>query len=497
MASNICHLVLIGLLVSVASSQTLAHRNIRCGNANGIFINVGGESTSYGYRCDIPKMWNVGWETSYTSTRPVISSSRCADHMKTHAFTAEGDLVYSIPVPAGRFLLDLQFMENYYTQEGGRAFTIEVDGQALSIAGNTTFDIVERAGGRDRPYVVRHWITKAAPGNILITLGPLKDLPILSGIVVTGSGARNMVGNAGWRTCNSANSGSRVPTNLSVNFHRVADDYPLKVFESAGTVLEANGENSLVIFGGYENFPNITRRVYRRTFGVENAPWTRLRDLPSHEGTHIAQIAGGEELCGVGGFEGRFPGISGHSAFCYNLRTNTYRSLADLPANRAGGGLNMVMTQSYGRLLVYAGGVDRPEDSMEIHNDSGDTWVFWLDYANQQWIPVQNEMPDPRNHMATVATCGRYLFVGGQHEFNEASGNRATISEYMPNTATWSTTPPAKLPLPLGHISASTLPYQCGVIIVGGNTRAEHMSNIPCQRCIARLRHRWRHHHVR
>jgi len=35
--------------------------------------------------------------------------------------------------------------------------------------------------------------------------------------------------------------------------------------------------------------------------------------------------------------------------------------------------------------------------------------------------------------MAAIETCGRHLWVGGQHEEEEVNGNRATVSEYLPS----------------------------------------------------------------
>lgn len=177
----------------------------------------------------------------------------------------------------------------------------------------------------------------------------------------------------------------------------------------------------------------------------------------------MAQAVSGDLFCGAGGYWAAHPGHSVRGVHCYNITANRWRTLPRLPADRAGGGLIIV-----GRTLIFAGGCDREHDSLEKHVDYGDTWTFNMDKPWEGWRDVAAKMPDPRNHMGAVNTCGRLFWVGGQHKEEEVSGNRRSVSEFVLKTRTWRKAAP--LPYPLGHISASVMPFRCGVLIVAGVT---------------------------
>ncbi len=263
---------------------------------------------------------------------------------------------------------------------------------------------------------------------------------------------------------------------LSIKFTKVSDNYPLHTFEAAGTVLGSGKDMSyLVVFGGYSGFPKVTKAVYQRKFGSKNAKWEKLAPMP-YKITHLAQWSDGNAFCGVGGYDGDFPGTSGNRGFCYNRITNKYTALPNLPGDRAGGGL-VLITHKGKKMFVYAGGVDRVFPSFKTHIDYGTTWT--LEYGNPKakWKKLAQDMPDPRNHMAAVESCGRYYFVGGQKKVDEQKGNSVTVSEFLAGSLTWKKKAPAPLPIPLGHVSASVMAYQCGIIIVGGITNGKKMSD--------------------
>lgn len=73
--------------------------------------------------------------------------------------------------------------------------------------------------------------------------------------------------------------------------------------------------------------------------------------------------------------------------------------------------------------------------------------------------------------MAAVETCGRYFWVGGQHGMNEWAGNRRTVNEFLPEEQEWVNRKEIPLQGGLGHVSASVMPFRCGVLVVGGVTR--------------------------
>lgn len=179
--------------------------------------------------------------------------------------------------------------------------------------------------------------------------------------------------------------------------------------------------------------------------------------------THMAQAMDERYFYGAGGYLGDHPGISVNDAYRFDIVANQWTNLPSLPEARAGGGMIIVGK----RWLVFSGGLVRPFRSVRPVTDKSTTWS--LDLWNQAagWQDDKAPIPSPRNHMAGVKTCGRYFWVGGQIEANEHSGNSNAVSEYVPWSKKWV---PGVAPLPkaFGHISASVLPYNCGIIVVGG-----------------------------
>lgn len=267
--------------------------------------------------------------------------------------------------------------------------------------------------------------------------------------------------------------------NVKVVFTRTTPNYPISVFEASGGTLTMNGVKYLTVFGGFESFPFTTSAVYRIPFDNRPEQWEQMANLPFPV-THMAQAISGSIFYAVGGFMGKHPARSTTVAFLYNAVDDQYRDLPNLPQYLGGGGL-AVYSHDGTRMLVYSGGTYRPNDSLEEHYDSGKTWTLRLDpngdvVPNTLWQPAE-DMPGPRNHMAAVNACGRLLFIGGQSEENEESGNSALVSEFLPDSRTWSNNPPPPLPMPLGHVPSSTMVWTCGVLIVGGITNSRTRVN--------------------
>lgn len=232
----------------------------------------------------------------------------------------------------------------------------------------------------------------------------------------------------------------------------------------------------MTVCGGFRFFPRVTSSCYSLRVDSQNQRWAKLRDIPEPL-NHMAQTVDAEVFYGVGGFTGPHPGPSVKSAYEFNRSTNTWRRLPDLPAARAGGGV-VLYEEGGARHLIYAGGVRRKKSRGRVfHKDYGTTYRLDLRDLGKGWVNENASMPDPRNHMGAVRSCGRYFWVGGQYKEREAWGNRKTVSEYLPNSKGWSTTPPAQLPIALGHISASVMAYKCGIMVVGGIGRGRRKSS--------------------
>lgn len=179
-------------------------------NTGDIFINAGGNFNTDGYRCDVQGLWTPELY-KYSNGRAVILptgvTGGCTDHYKSHRSTFAGDIVYTIPVPSGTYGVDLMFMENYAPNvANSRKFTIAVNGVALSAGASNEFDIFTLAGGTDKPYVTSTTASPNAAGNIVITIGRVAnaDNPMISGIIISGTGANSVIGGSGSGNCIAA-----------------------------------------------------------------------------------------------------------------------------------------------------------------------------------------------------------------------------------------------------------------------------------------------------
>lgn len=241
------------------------------------------------------------------------------------------------------------------------------------------------------------------------------------------------------------------------------------VTEAGGTVLGTKKAGYwYVVFGGFR-FPRARRNVWGLRLWPGKKKWRRLTSMPRPL-THVGQATDGRFFYAAGGFLGDHPGKSVSDVYRYDIEENRWKRLPNLPAPRAGGGLLLVAR----RWLIFSGGVNRPRRSLRKHVDHGDTWSLDLVHYRRGWRKDKAPIPYPRNHMAAVTTCNRYLWIGGQKKNDEWRQNSRVVSEYIPWKRTWAKDPwksrwsPAWLPQAFGHISASVLPLWCGALVVGG-----------------------------
>lgn len=261
-----------------------------------------------------------------------------------------------------------------------------------------------------------------------------------------------------------------------VAFTRVYPNYPLHVFEAQGTVIgDATTGLHLMVAGGFKGFPGVSEQVWTRPLVLKKAEWVRRADMPVAL-THMAQVAAGPVFYGAGGYLNSHPGASTHLVYSYDLRTDKWTRLPNIPGDRAGGGMVLRRRNGFNE-LIFAGGVDRKYRSLKVHIDHSETWALNLNNLTGGWVNQNASIPDPRNHMAAVDSCGKFYWVGGQHKVNEKSGNRITVNRWLPRSREWTKNPPAQLPYGLGHVSASVLPYKCGLIVIGGMRQGVVTSN--------------------
>lgn len=200
-----------------------------------------------------------------------------------------------------------------------------------------------------------------------------------------------------------------------------------------------------------------------------NAGWRRLADMPL-DLTHVAQAAVETRFYTCGGFVGTAPGKSVADCFVFHLPNNTWSRMPSLPSDRAGGGM-VYIEQS--NALFYASGTQRPFGEY-VGIDKAESWMLFLADMEKGWVR-KNDMPNPRNHMVATSVGGRYYFLGGQHQNRETTDNQATVQEYDFWKDVWVSRKP--MPIPVGHISASTVAYWNGILVIGGINNGRLLSN--------------------
>ncbi len=115
-----------------------------------------------------------------------------------------------------------------------------------------------------------------------------------------------------------------------------------------------------------------------------------------------------------------------------------------------------------GRELHFFGGTERDAEDLHVYKqDFGDHWALSLDDQNDGWWPAA-PLPNPRNHITSAA-------LGGQHLGDEAEGNQSEVDVYDPVQDGWSRV--GDLPIPLGHMGASTVVWDGRLVVVGGVTQ--------------------------
>jgi N-acetylneuraminic acid mutarotase len=231
---------------------------------------------------------------------------------------------------------------------------------------------------------------------------------------------------------------------------------------------EANGaaaNGKMYVFGG--QYSGITQTLRSDRYDPATDTWTRIADLPELI-THAPVVVDGNTLWIIGGYLGLDKKDSTNHVWKYNTTTNTYSAGPALPAPRGGGGAAIV-----GRQLHYFSGAVRRDSIGAATIDMADHYVLNLD-GGTSWTS-SSPMPNPRNHLAAAAIGNTVYLIGGQHGEHEGTTAQQQVDAYDVATGIWSRK--ADLPVPRGHISASTFPLNGKIITVGGSVVGSNGGN--------------------
>ncbi len=223
---------------------------------------------------------------------------------------------------------------------------------------------------------------------------------------------------------------------------------PLARFEARGA--EVGGK--LYVFGGFIGSTCCNATSRSDVYDPATNTWAQLADMPKPI-THPAVEVVGSTIYFIGGYLGN--GLALADVWKYDVSSNTWSSGPSLPQPRGAGASGRL-----GNTLHFFGGIDR---GYVGERDRGDHFVLSLS-GGTSWQTLA-AMPNARNHLAGAALGGKLYAIGGQHLYNEVSGNDDEVDVYDPAADAWSEV--ESLPAARGHVSAAVLD---GRIIVFGGT---------------------------
>lgn len=232
---------------------------------------------------------------------------------------------------------------------------------------------------------------------------------------------------------------------------------PIPRYEHAGLAVAGK----LYAFGGFYN-TDIQATTRSDVYDPATNTWTRIADMPEAL-THVGHATDGRYVFLIGGFVGDYSNgmPTTNHAWRYDTQTNTWLALPNLPQAVGAGAAAIV-----GRTLYFYGGTTRSGGRYVA--DSTKAWSINLDNTAAGWTEKKG-LAVARNHLGGVTIGGLIYAVGGQLLGSEIVGNSRIVSVYNPSTNTWGNV--ASLPLPTGHIVASTFVYNGKLRVIGGVTQ--------------------------
>lgn len=223
----------------------------------------------------------------------------------------------------------------------------------------------------------------------------------------------------------------------------------------------------LYLFGGYDALKRPGFAPTKRAYVYDPAlnRWDSIAPMPYTPNgpgfggvTHCGMATDGTDIYMVGGYRSNSTGtgqvFGSRQAYRYQVATNTYTALPQLPVELAAGQLSYVN----GR-LHYMGGFNLRRVDTAIH------LVLNLDNLAAGW---HNLPPPPvtRNHAGSAVYGGQIYFIGGAIDQNSNAKVQRFLDRYDPIANLW--TRLADMPSGRDHISSSVVVLGQRIIVVGG-----------------------------
>ncbi|HEX8529281.1 MAG TPA: kelch repeat-containing protein [Cytophagales bacterium] len=232
--------------------------------------------------------------------------------------------------------------------------------------------------------------------------------------------------------------------------------------EAQGTVV--NGK--LYVFGGFDSQkPCCTPASRAYVYNPATNAWSSLAPMPAMNGTgsggvtHAGFTTDGRDIYFAGGYTSGFGGkgqiFGTKEVWRYNVGTNTYTRLPDLPVDRAAGQLVYLNGE-----LHHIGGTNKARTL-----DVGDHYVLTLQPLGTSWRTAA-ALPNPRHHAGAAVLNGKIYYIGGQRGHDHGLVTQTDVHVFDPATGAW--TKGQGLPRARGHIAASTVVHENRIFVLGG-----------------------------
>eukprot|EP00178_Gracilaria_changii_P025646 TRINITY_DN78960_c0_g1_i1.p1 TRINITY_DN78960_c0_g1~~TRINITY_DN78960_c0_g1_i1.p1 ORF type:complete len:550 (-),score=62.40 TRINITY_DN78960_c0_g1_i1:186-1835(-) len=434
---------------------------------NFIKVNVGGqELLDIGFLKDEAYFYeqSTGIAQSYSDPSFVPPDMPWGEVYRSHRYAEGGSLSYRFPVPEGVFKVGLMFMEQFdgAGRAGGRVMDLYINGEPL----DKGIDVWSLAGGKlFEPYFLQKLDIASVDGYITITLDPVVENPMLSGIVIEGEGASSVL----WNTVNGA---TPMPSPVAG-----AGATPV-----AAPVVET-GSPGTDTGDSFDALPTMTSGVWSNVEYNAGAPtprheacalfagglvyniggrgkkpisvydpltktWTS-KTGPPVEINHVQCVHYENQIWMGGSWYGQFPMEKEHEVmWVYDIATDSWSQKTALAEGRRRGG---------GAFVVYEGKMYLSHGAIGGHGphavSTGLLDVY--DPKTDSWTAL-SPAPNARDHTTGTVINGK-LCVGGGRDGGKADfwdANVGPIDCYNFATGAWEVK--ASLPVPRGGTMAGT-----------------------------------------
>ncbi len=252
-----------------------------------------------------------------------------------------------------------------------------------------------------------------------------------------------------------------------------AKSQPKSTHEVHGEVVKGK----LYIFGGYDINKRPVYTPTKRAYVYDPVidTWTSIASLPhlpSGAGfggvTHEGLTTDGTDIYFAGGYTSNSDGtgqlFGTKQVWRYNVDSNNYTRLPDLPLELAAGQLRYLNGK-----IHYVGGanISRADTGIHYALDLNNLSAGWKELA-----PLIN----PVNHPGSAVYGGKMYFIGGAHHQDNNTITQNTVEVYNESNNTW--TKLADMPVARDHISSAVAVMGDRILVLGGETSHNVLSNL-------------------